>query len=76
MLAIVALVVIRADGLAIMDPTPATIQKAVKTGVLSLVWLDVGLVAAVREGLGRRRWLVAALSWVPAFVLGKWLYST
>ncbi len=47
-LGLVALVVNLADGKAIIDPVPKTIQKAVKTGVLSLVWLDVGLVAAVR----------------------------
>ena len=48
MLALVALIVNLADGSAVTDPTPRTIQKAVKTGVLSLVWLDVALVAAVR----------------------------
>jgi len=72
-LAIVALIVNRADGLALIDPRPATIQRAVKTGVLSLVWLDVALVAAVR---GPGPALAVAALWVPAFVLGKWLYST
>lgn len=72
-LALVTLIVNRADGKAIVDPTPRTIQAAVKTGVLSLVWLDVGLVAAVR---GPGPALAVATLWVPAFVLGKWLYST
>ena len=72
-LAIVALIVNRADGLAILAPRPETIQRAVKTGVLSLVWLDVGLVAAVR---GPGPALAVAALWVPAFLLGKWLYST
>jgi 4-hydroxybenzoate polyprenyltransferase len=72
-LAIVALVVNRADGRAVVDPKPSTIQSAVKTGVLSLVWLDVGLVAAVR---GPGPALAVAALWVPAFLLGKWLYST
>jgi 4-hydroxybenzoate polyprenyltransferase len=72
-LAIVALIVNRADGLAVIDPRPATIQRAVKTGVLSLVWLDVGLVASVR---GPGPALAVAALWVPAFLLGKWLYST
>jgi 4-hydroxybenzoate polyprenyltransferase len=54
-------------------PVPETFQRAVKTGVLSLVWLDVAAVAAVR-GPATALW-VAAL-WVPAFLLGKWLYST
>jgi 4-hydroxybenzoate polyprenyltransferase len=72
-LALVAFVINRADGRAVMEPKPETIQRAVKTGVLSLVWLDVGLVAAVR---GPGQALAVAALWVPAFVLGKWLYST
>ena len=72
-LALVFLVVNRADAFAVFRPSPATIQAAVKTGVLSLVWIDVGLVASVR-GVGPA--LAVAALWVPAFVLGKWLYST
>jgi 4-hydroxybenzoate polyprenyltransferase len=72
-LVLVALVVNLADGRAVRDPNPTTVQAAVKTGVLSLVWLNVGVVAAVR-GPGPAA-AVAAL-WVPAFVAGKWLYST
>ena len=53
------------------DPGPD--PGAVKTGVFSLVWLDVGLVAAVRGPLPA---LAVALLWVPAFFLGRWLYST
>jgi 4-hydroxybenzoate polyprenyltransferase len=72
-LVVVALVVNLAAGRALRDPTPATVQRAVKTGVFSLVWLNVGIVAAVRgPGLA----LAVAALWVPAFVLGKWLYST
>ena len=52
---------------------PETFQKAVKTAVLSLVWLDVAAVAAVR---GPSSALVVASLWVPAFLLGRWLYST
>ena len=55
------------------DPIPATFQGAVKVGVLSLVWLDVAAVAAVR---GPAPALSVAALWVPAFLLGKWLYST
>lgn len=72
-LALVALVVNIANGQAVQEPGPSTIQRAVKTGVLSLVWLNVGLVASVR-GLGPA--LAVAAWWLPAFVLGKWLYST
>lgn len=72
-LAAVGAIVIRAGGRALQDPVPATIQRAVKTGVLALVWLDVGLVAAARGPLPA---LAVAACWVPAFALGRWLYST
>lgn len=58
---------------AISEPIPATTQRAVKTGVLSLVWLDVAVVATTREPVYA---LAVAGLWVPAFFLGRWLYST
>ena len=59
---------------AIERPIPENIQIYVKTGILSLVWLHVGVVAAVRgPELGAAT--IAAL-WAPAFILGRWLYST
>src|SRR5918998_1027641 len=69
----VSWVVNLATGRAIREPIPSRMQSAVKTGVFSLVWLDVGLVAAVRGPLPA---LAVALLWVPAFFLGRWLYST
>ena len=63
----------RADARAYREPTPARLQAAVKTGVLSLVWLDVGLVASIR---GPRRPLAVVALWVPAYLLAKWLYAT
>ncbi|HEX8203153.1 MAG TPA: UbiA family prenyltransferase [Isosphaeraceae bacterium] len=72
-LVVVALVVNRAAGRAVRDPVPATLQRAVKTGVFSLVWLNVGVVAAVR---GPTMALAVAAWWLPAFILGRWLYST
>ncbi len=72
-LLLTAWVVNLADARALRDPSPATLQAAVKTGVLSLVWLDVGLVASAR---GPGPALAVAALWVPAFLLGKWLYST
>jgi 4-hydroxybenzoate polyprenyltransferase len=72
-LALVAIALNIAGSRAIQQPTPRLIQKTVKTGILSLVWLHVGLVAAVR-GPGSAA-LVAAF-WVPAYLLGRWLYST
>jgi 4-hydroxybenzoate polyprenyltransferase len=72
-LALVALAVNTSATRAIREPIPAQIQKTVKTGILSLVWLHVGLVAAVR---GLEPAVVLALVWFPAFILGRWLYST
>ena len=72
-LLVVAWIVNAATGRAVRSPIPAHLQQAVKTGVLSLVWLDVGLVAAVR---GPTLALAVAVLWLPAFLLGKWLYST
>ena len=62
-----------ADVRAGRDPTPARLQAAVKTGVLALVWLDVGLVAS---SVGIVPAGAVAVLWIPAFLLGKWLYST
>ncbi len=72
-LLVAAWIVNLADGRALREPTPGRLQAAVKTGVLSLVWLDVGLVASVA---GIVPAMAVALLWLPAFVLGKWLYST
>ena len=55
------------------QPIPQLIQKTVKTGILTLVWLHVGVVAAVR---GPEPAALIALCWVPAYILGRWLYST
>ena len=69
----VGLVVATADLRALREPTPMATMRAVKRGVLALVWLLAGVVAARRgpaEGA-----LVAAL-WIPAAWLGKWVYVT
>ena len=72
-LGLIAMVVNQAAAAAIRQPTPRSIQKTVKTGILSLVWLNVGLVAAVR---GLEPAAIVAALWVPAYLLGRWLYST
>jgi 4-hydroxybenzoate polyprenyltransferase len=72
-LGLVALALNSVAARAIQRPTPDLIQKTVKTGILSLVWLNVGLVAAVR---GLDLAALIALLWLPAFLLGRWLYST
>jgi 4-hydroxybenzoate polyprenyltransferase len=68
-----AYVINHAGARAVREPTPAQIQAAVKAGVLGLVWLDVGMVASVR---GPWPALAVAALWLPAFLLGRWLYST
>jgi 4-hydroxybenzoate polyprenyltransferase len=72
-LAIVALIVNLSASGALREPTPARFQATVKTGIFSLIWLNVGVVAAVRGPLPA---LAIAAFWVPAFLLGRWLYST
>lgn len=69
----VAWLVNRAGVRAAREGSPGVTQQAVKTSVLSLVWLDVGVVAAAR---GPVEALAVAALWVPAFVLAKWLYAT
>jgi len=70
---VVLFLVMMAGYRAVRYSTPELIQRAVKTGVLSLVWLDVAAVASI--GQPPLALAVAAL-WVPAFLLGRWLYST
>jgi 4-hydroxybenzoate polyprenyltransferase len=72
-LALVAMALNLAGARALEQPTPQLIQKTVKTGILSLVWLHVGVVAAVR---GLEPAALIAVFWVPAYILGRWLYST
>jgi 4-hydroxybenzoate polyprenyltransferase len=72
-LAMVALAVNMRAVRAIERPTPAFVQTTVKTGILSLVWLHVGVVAGVR---GLEPAALVALLWAPAYILGRWLYST
>lgn len=72
-LLVTALVVNLAVGRAVRDPIPERIQRAVKTSVFSLIWLNVGIVAAVR---GPWPALAVAALWIPASISGRWLYST
>jgi 4-hydroxybenzoate polyprenyltransferase len=66
-------IVQRAAAIGALRAVPEMLQRAVKTSVLSLVWLDVLLVLMTR---GVAPALVVATLWVPAFLLGKRLYST
>jgi 4-hydroxybenzoate polyprenyltransferase len=72
-LALVALAVNITAARAISQPVPLLIQKNVKMSILALVWLHVGVVASVR---GPEPAALVALCWVPAYFLGRWLYST
>ena len=53
--------------------TPATIQASIKVAILSLIWLHVGLLLAVR---GVEPAALVALFWIPAAYSGRWIYST
>jgi hypothetical protein len=72
-LALVAFAVNSSAARAIERPIPELIQKNIKTSLLALIWLHVGVIAGVR---GLEPAALVALLWVPAFVLGRWLYST
>ena len=72
-LALVALAVNSSAARAIQRPIPELIQKYIKTTLLALIWLHVGVIAGVR---GLEPAVLLALLWVPAFILGRWLYST
>ena len=72
-LATLAVLIFRKDWSAIRSPGPRTIQTAVKTAILSLVWLHVGLLLGVRGWFAA--WIVS-LFWFPAITVGRWIYST
>ncbi|WZO99825.1 UbiA family prenyltransferase [Isosphaeraceae bacterium EP7] len=72
-LVLVAWSIVWAGAGALREQTGLSRRKAVKTGVLALVWLHVGVVAAVR---GVPEALLVAAWWPPAFLLGRWIYST
>jgi UbiA prenyltransferase family len=72
-LVVVGALVSRRTTAAIWTARPEVVQRAVKASIFALVWIHVGLLLAVRGP-------VAALSvvwlWVPAVVVGRWVYST
>jgi 4-hydroxybenzoate polyprenyltransferase len=69
----VAFVVNSRSIVALRAPTDAVVQGAVKTAILALVWLHVGLLLAVR---GPAAALAVAWLWFPAVLAGRWVYST
>lgn len=73
LLALMMATVLRRAFVAAADPTPRNVQMAVKHSILSLIWLDAVTVAAVAPleySIG------VALLLVPAYLLGRWVYST
>ena len=72
--AVVAVVVNRALFLAIADPSPQRVQRAVKTMLQWLIMLDATLVFAVSGNATYG--LITASLMVPAVVIGDWLYVT
>lgn len=58
---------------ALARPEPERVQRAVKFGIMALVWIHAGMLLGVRGFLPA---LVVALFWVPAAYAGRWIYST
>jgi 4-hydroxybenzoate polyprenyltransferase len=58
---------------AIRTPSPDLVRLAVKAGILSLVWLHVGLVLAAR---GPMPAVAVGLLSVPANLAARWIYAT
>jgi 4-hydroxybenzoate polyprenyltransferase len=58
---------------AIMTPEPASVQAAVKTGILAIIALDAAVVYGV-HGVWPAAGVLLLLA--PAILLGRWLYST
>lgn len=73
LLGLLMVTVLRRCGAAAMDPSPPLVQAAVKHSILSLIVLDAATAAAVSDPLYGAA--VIALV-VPAFLLGRWVYST
>ena len=72
LLLLVLLVISRSGKAAWVQATPERIQKAVKAGIFSLIWIDVAL-AATSGGF----WvLCVAACWFPARLAARKLYST
>lgn len=73
LLGLLALTVLRRALAAVFDPSPQKVQTAVKHSILSLIWLDAAVCAAVAPL--PYAFAIAALL-IPALLLGRWVYST
>jgi 4-hydroxybenzoate polyprenyltransferase len=72
-LALVTVTILRRCLTAIASPTSKQVQTAVKVTILSLIPLNAAICAARAEPLYA---IGVALLLLPAFVLGRWVYST
>jgi 4-hydroxybenzoate polyprenyltransferase len=73
LLALISLTPLRRCGAAVLGPSPQRVQTAVKMSILTLIVLDAGVVLAV-AGPYFAVGVLALLA--PAFLLGRWVYST
>lgn len=73
LLGLLMVTVLRRCGAAVANPQPEKVQAAVKLSILSLIWLDAATGAAIA---GLPYGLVIAALLIPAFILGRWVYST
>jgi 4-hydroxybenzoate polyprenyltransferase len=73
LLGLLMLTVVRRCVMAALDPTPEKVQAAVKHSILSLILLDAATAAAIA---GPAHGLAIATLLIPAFILGRWVYST
>ncbi len=73
LIVLIAALIGRRCGRAILDPTPRNVQAAVRHAIFSLVVLDAAVVFLV-GGLAPATILLLLL--VPTMFLGKWIYST
>jgi 4-hydroxybenzoate polyprenyltransferase len=73
LLGLLMVTVLRRCAIAAFDPQPDKVQAAVKHSILTLILLDAATAAAVAGPLSGMA--VAALL-LPAFLLGRWVYST
>ena len=58
---------------ALRTPEPELVRRAVKFGIMSLVWVHVFLILGVR---GILPGVAFAVFWIPAAYVGRWIYST
>lgn len=73
LLLLVTLTPLRRCGAAVLNPTPQRVQIAVKLSIMTLIVLDAAVVMAV-AGPYYALGVLALLG--PAWLLGKWVYST